>query len=166
MKKILLLTAFAGLLLTSCQKSQDDQLFSQTVTIAADSASKVSGWQALGLQTGSGDSRGNKTAAAGITESAVTEAILSDGAVLVFGRREGKTFLLPTTETGVSYSYEASANSIDVQVSSREAVPETLEVLYIVLSSTQIGNAEKTGVSRDDLMNLSYEKAQILFSLP
>ena len=163
MKKVILATIISAFVLASCQKHNDELYKTETVTTADATISK-SGWQSVSLQGGTPNARGLATSVALLPAKAINEDVLADGIVLLFGKTDATVNTLPFSGSGTDWNYNVSNGVIDLSVSSSNSL-STASVLYVILNTAQVSALEKSGYSRNDLLNISYEKAKVLFGL-
>lgn len=100
-----------------------------------------------------------------IEDTAISTDVLENGLVLVFAKMSGATRQLPFIAENAEWYYEISAGSISItsKAADKQAAADSQSVQYIVFSSTQLSELSNNGISKDQLINLSYEKAVSLF---
>lgn len=165
MKKIIIASLVSGIILTSCHKNNEDVTAPEVTEAAAANGLIVkSGWQPLALQSGTPDSKGISLSTGDITSEAVTDGIVSEGMVLVFARTGSAVNTLPFSSGSESWNYDVSGKLIEVSVSGAAGIPSA-DVYYVILDAAKVASIEKGGYSRNDLLNISYDKAKILLGL-
>ncbi|RYY56420.1 MAG: hypothetical protein EOO09_06550 [Chitinophagaceae bacterium] len=166
MKKLIVATVIAGLILTSCQKADKEELSPATETAASatSSAATASGWIAVTFNPGAAGAKGQVQSQASVSSEMFSEAVLADGLVLVFSKDDKGVNMLPYQDAATDWNYTVSKGQLSISATAVKAV-ESASVRYIVLEAAKVAELEKTGYSRADLINLPFEKAQVLFGL-
>ncbi len=166
MKKFFVIGALATLMLASCQKAQQDEIFDQTTAFTNDATITRSAWVPVSLAGGNTDGKGVTEFNGTVSETALNADILADGLVLLFAKQGESIVTLPSTVGGTEWSYEIATSSIALRANSTETLGTSVSVRYVVIPAAKIKSLETSGITRNDLMNMSYEKASSLFQLP
>ncbi|MET0634699.1 MAG: hypothetical protein ABWZ25_01655 [Chitinophagaceae bacterium] len=165
MKKLIIATVFSGLVLVSCQKADKEEMYPANNSITETTAKTTgSGWLPVVFTAGSADDKGKVTAEGTLSSDVITDEILADGIVLLFSKDENAVNMLPYQNASTEWNYTVSKGQIDVTAVGNEAVKAS-SIQYVVVPASKIAELEKTGYSRNDLVNISFEKASALFGL-
>lgn len=93
------------------------------------------------------------------TDPTITSDITSSGLVLVFAKTGNTTESLPYNRENISWYYQVANGSIAVTAtaSANATIDKSQTFSYVVLSKDQLNNLEAKGVTKSQLMNLSYQ---------
>jgi hypothetical protein len=117
------------------------------------------------LTAGKPPSRNNSRSSSAPSRNAITADVVNKGLVLVYAKEGSAIQSLPyESEQSKSFWYYQVAEgsllvSADVYGTSSATAPE---VRYFVFTGEQVNEIEKSGTSKAELMNLSYEQASAL----
>lgn len=174
MKAIKYWGAALGLLtLVACSKSELEtanpvQQETETMAVtASNDANAAAKWSSVS-NTGTGT---EAVAFAGeIKDDAITEDVIVNGLVLVFGKTNSLVQSLPFQEKGNElryWYYHVSQGSVFIQansVSKSASVTTAQDFAVIVISKSQLENLESNGTSRDLLFGMSFDQVNALLN--
>jgi hypothetical protein len=130
------------------------------VAPAADSWKTAAGWSTSQLE-------GQTLHSLALTDTALTVQNLKKGLVLVFARtaENAQVRSLPFSADGQSWYYQASVNSLQIQVESTQgAAPQKNQLRYFVIPQQKITELKAQGYTKAQLLQLTYEAAQTLLN--
>jgi hypothetical protein len=165
MKRISIIAA--GILMIAASSCTKDELRSEQeftepvveVTATATPVATVSEWQPVREWSVAQES---KSQAGTISNAAITTDVVDNGLVLVFAKKGDVAQSLPYTDGDIYWNYQVEAGQVSINAAATtEAgkIDRQQAFQYIVLSKEQVDALETKGVSRDQLINMSYLQA-------
>jgi hypothetical protein len=121
----------------------------------------VSTWNTVKKQAGT-------TWSGTIEDAAITSDIVNNGLILVFAKNGNAGQSLLYMQAGDAYWYyqvEAGRITINTEtVNGNASIDKDQSFQYVMLSKEQLDELETKGVTRDDLVKLSWEEATTMFA--
>lgn len=166
MKRISIITAGIFMIAaSSCSKNElrSEQLYTAPVVeataAAAPSTATVSAWQPVSewsaVQEG-------KAHSGSISNAAITTGVADNGLVLVFAQKGNSTQSLPYTDGDVYWNYQVEEGKVVINAAGTKdgmTIDRQQAFQYVVLSKEQLDVLETKGITKNELINLSYSQA-------
>lgn len=154
MKKIALLSLISLLAFASCKKDHLEEVPSPQSAETPAVATQVSTWKAVENWTGS-----NNSFSASLSDESISSDVAQNGLVLLYAK-DNTIQLLPGKVGKTYFYYQVQEGSI--QINANSDVNKALQFSYVVFSKDELSSLEQKGVSRSQLMNMSYEQVSQL----
>ena len=149
---------------TACQKDVSKELAPETTETENASVSAIlSGLTTVNKESTTED--GNAVIYTRIADAAISTEVLQNGLVLVFAKTSSGMQQIPQTIDGIEWSYEITVGGITISATNIQSriAANSQSVQYIIISEEQLNELANNGIAKEELLNLSYEKASLLF---
>ena len=156
-RKFFILGLSAALLTASCRKQ--DLVQENTPAVAPASWTSVSNWS-------SSTEENQKAYSSSISDKGITADVVENGLVLVYMKSGNAIESMPFHQSANNtyWYYQVSENSLQLNadVPSAGKLGEGQSFSYFIVTAERLKALEDKGLSQDELMSLTYEKAAAL----